>query len=237
MSTAFLNSFQVLKNLPRITDIKNDGMNTFLLLCNNITHEQATLAEPSFEPMDTFDNTKYDENHTIRYSQGGEKLIFETDYQKQHYPANAAAFIQLGNWFDYLRENDLYNNTRIILVSDHGSYLGGLFNLQGNGIDVSCCNPLLMVKDFESTEFCIDDTFMTNADTPTISIDGLFDNPENPFTGKILNNNMKYSGIQHVYDTNWNTDENNGFTFMSPIVWTLEGFDMTDLTKWYVEEK
>lgn len=31
-----------------------------------------------------------------------------------------AAMLRLGEWFDYLREEGVYDNTRIILVSDHG---------------------------------------------------------------------------------------------------------------------
>ena len=43
--------------------------------------------------------------------------------------------------------------------------------------------PLLLVKDFGSTEFTISDEFMTNADVPTLATQGLIENPTNPFTG------------------------------------------------------
>ena len=41
-----------------------------------------------------------------------------TNEQVTHYQVNMAAFLKLGEWFDYLRENGVYDNTRIIIVSD-----------------------------------------------------------------------------------------------------------------------
>lgn len=53
------------------------------------------------------------------------------------------------------------------------------------------CNPLLLVKDFNSKEFTISNEFMTNADTPTLAVDNLIRNPINPFTGRVINNDEK----------------------------------------------
>ena len=43
-----------------------------------------------------------------------------TREQLAHYHANAAALLRLGEWFDWMREQGVYDNTRIIIVSDHG---------------------------------------------------------------------------------------------------------------------
>lgn len=32
-------------------------------------------------------------------------------YKLQHYHINVAAYLQLGKWFDYLKENGVYGNT------------------------------------------------------------------------------------------------------------------------------
>ena len=66
-----------------------------------------------------------------------------------HYQTNMAAMLQLGKWFDYMRENGVYDNTRIILVSDHGKDLNqdNSFKL-ADGTDKALYYPLLMVKDF-----------------------------------------------------------------------------------------
>ena len=48
----------------------------------------------------------------------------ENERQVTHYQSNMAAMLQLGRWFDYLRENGVYDNTRIIVMSDHGGTMG-----------------------------------------------------------------------------------------------------------------
>ena len=93
------------------------------------------------------------------------------------YQCNMAAMIQLGQWFDYLRENDVYDNTKIIIVSDHGAYLsfpGMEFDADNTAKynvfnDVNLYKSLLLVKDFDSHELTEDPAFMTNADTPAIA--------------------------------------------------------------------
>ena len=99
-----------------------------------------------------------------------------------HYQVNMAAMIQLGKWFDYMREKDVFDNTRIILVADHGTSLQQWGELQiDEETDVSFCYPLLMVKDFNSEEFTVSEEFMTNGDVPAIAMKDIIDNPRNPF--------------------------------------------------------
>ena len=63
-----------------------------------------------------------------------------------------------------------------------------------------CFNPLLLVKDFNSNaELTIDRQFMTNADTPTLAMQGLIENPINPFTGNPINSNVKQDGVQYIF--------------------------------------
>ena len=81
--------------------------------------------------------------------------------------ANVAALKQLGKYFDFLRQNDVYDNTRIIVVSDHGFGRHFTdFNDFPSPEENSRFNCLFMVKDFNSNEdLKTDETFMTNADT------------------------------------------------------------------------
>ena len=79
-------------------------------------------------------------------------------------------------------------------------------------------NCLLMVKDFNSTGFVTNDSFMTNADVPTIALDGIVDNPHNPYTGKPINSDPKNGDIVIGFslsqdDSIWNPDYNPGNTF------------------------
>ena len=120
----------------------------------------------------------------------------ENATQMYHYQVNMATFIKLGEWFDYLRDNNLYDNTRIILVADHGWNLNQFENLTlENGHSIDQVNPLLMVKDFDAKGFTTDDKLMTNADVPALAMDGLIKNMTNPYTGNKIEvgNKNEYS--------------------------------------------
>ena len=92
---------------------------------------------------------------------------------------------------------------------------------------------LLMVKDFDSTGFLADDTFMTNADTPVIAFDGLVENPVNPFTGKQLSSDAKFAGEHRVFYTDfWNTTDNNGNTFLPGSWYALRNQNLFDMNNW-----
>ena len=101
------------------------------------------------------------------------------------YHVNAAALNRLGEWFDFLKSNNVYNNTRIIIAADHGA--GFVFEKEVPGLPfiVEQYNPLFLVKDFNrSGSLKTDTTFMTNADVPAIAFAEQIENPVNPFTGK-----------------------------------------------------
>lgn len=98
------------------------------------------------------------------------------------YETNMASIIQLGNWFDYLREIGVWDNTKIILASDHAFETYQLNDLILNDTgtvtnDMEYFTPLLMVKDFNSTGFNASDEFMTNADIPTIAFESTVKTP------------------------------------------------------------
>ena len=139
----------------------------------------------------------------------------ETEVENAHYHVNMAAYLRLATWLEFLKENDVYDNTRIILVSDHGYRLRQFadWDLWGDN-EVECVNPLLMVKDFGSTGFSTDYQFMTNADVPTLAAESLIENPVNPFTGKAISSDEKTAHDQYL-TTNWywNIKENNGTTY------------------------
>lgn len=105
------------------------------------------------------------------------------DYSQKHYQANVAVYKQVSKWLDYLRENNAYDNTRIILVSDHGRDI----DIPCHDVNVARYGALLMVKDFNSHgEVKIDNQFMTNADTIFLAKEGLPVSDINPFTGNKL---------------------------------------------------
>lgn len=235
-SPAFLNGYNVLRNFPEITQVTEDAKNTFLFLCNNMTHEPALLREPDYTPAQWVDNTAYDEAHEDRFYVDGRQLIVKSGDQMAHYHTNMAMFLLLGQWLDYLRENGVYDNTRIILVSDHGRdtwQMRELFvDYDGGTVDLARYYPLLMVKDFDSREFTASDTFMTTADVPVLAVEGLIEDPVNPYTGKKLTMDEKTAHPQFItmsYD--WDVLENNGTTFM-PAKWASVTENLWDLDNW-----
>ena len=252
VSADFLSSYNVLKNLNEMTQVTENGSNHFLMLTNEITHNPTELKEPEYIPARDVDNTEYEEEHSIRSDgRNGElKLSEQEDFTIEHYHVGMAAMIQLGNWFDELRKAGVYDNTRIIIVSDHGCYLGlfgfdlretdpGMKGFSKHNMDewtdTMCYNPLLMVKDFGAEGFSTDNTFMTNADTPSIALSGIAEAPVNPFTGKQITTEAKNSGEQHILESDWHIEWNNGNTFADPVHITFRGNDIFNPENWSVE--
>ena len=150
----------------------------------------------------------------------------ETAQQYVHYQCNMAAMIQLGAWFDSLREQGVYDNTKIILVSDHGHGMGQVPELiQEDGMDAEAFYALLMVKDFGATDFTASDTFMTVADVP-------IQDPTNPFTGNPINSEDKTAHDQYLFRSfDWDIYVNNGNTFL-PGDWYTVHDDIWDRDNW-----
>jgi hypothetical protein len=162
----------------------------------------------------------------------------------RHYQCDMAAFIQVGKWFDYLRENNLWDNTRILVVSDHGWDLelnhiltGGKEgeNTLAPHDGIMAYNALMMIKDFNSgDEFTVDSTFMTIADLPSEAMRGLIENPVNPFTGNPINEDAKNEEEQYVMLTDWRIAENHGNLFTDPVRLVLKNQNLFDVSNWEV---
>lgn len=81
-----------------------------------------------------------------------------------------SAFKQLIKWIDYLKVNGIYDNTRIIIVSDHGGY----YHSSRSDSGMEGYNPVLMFKDFNNRgKLNISNDFMTHSDTRYLASAGL----------------------------------------------------------------
>ena len=237
----FLKPYAVLSKMSDMTQITSDETDTFLMMSNDTTHESALLQEPEYEPAEKVDNTSFETVNCERESISGDKEIsLINKYDMADYHVNVAALLKLGEWFDYMRENDVYDNTRIIIVADHGADVYTLNPAKErlpnrNPVDqlnVAKFNPVLMVKDFGGKEFQIDEAFMTNADTPTLAFKDLIPSPVNPSTGNAINNKAK-EGEQHISASNhWNINENNGKTLLPADWFSVKPGDVYDLKNW-----
>ena len=242
LDESFMNAYSVLCALPDITHITGDSLNTYLAINNGTAHDVMLLREPEYEPALYVDNTVYDAEHEDRFTCEGRTMQVDIPYTMKHYQCNMAAFLQLGRWFDYLRDQGVYDNTRIILVADHGhgmaQFKDMIFgewvgNTWHHPQDVMSYNPLLMVKDFAGKGFHVDDRFMTNADTPILALDGLLNAPVNPFTGKAITDEPKSAEEHHILYTDISDPwDNNGNTFLPDRWYALKGQNIFDLSAW-----
>ena len=175
---SFLDWYAPLYYLPSITDFSAEK-GSLVIMTNEATH--------SNEEIPYIDLTK-DIKHFSNYLPG--------------YDINVVCLAKIGDFMDYLRQNGIYDNTKIIIVADHGIGYGDTADdnyttpALPNGYMKDHLNPLLLVKDFNSNEpLKTDMTFMTNADTPSIALKDVIENPLNPYTGNAVNSDYKNNGV------------------------------------------
>ena len=180
----FIDQFAVLDYLPRLTAIDSE-QSCCIFMDNEAPHSKLILQAPDYIPAANIDNTGLD-----------------TKFAKDKlYHSTVSAIIQLGEYMEYLKEQGVYDNSRIIVVSDHGNIPEVLFDENpveyDNGNLRYKLNCTLMVKDFNSGgSLQVSDKFMTNADVPYLATKDLIQNPVNPFTGNpILSDENKVNGI------------------------------------------
>ena len=239
----YMNAYTFAEEWDDSTTVVNDSSNHFLYLTSNLAHSATLLQEPEYIPAAVVDNTSYDAANKDRFVLNGVEMDVSDKDQMSHYHANMGALIELGKFFDYLREQGCYDNTRIIVVADHGRNLGQfehcLFDIENpleeGPLDVQAFNPLFMVKDFNSSGVTVSNEFMTNADTPAIAMSGLIDNPVNPFTGNsITTENKKNDKLYVINSYDFSVDENNGNTFL-PAYWYSVRDGVFDKNNWNYE--
>ena len=168
-----IDSYTTLDYLPLITDISDSTTNTYTAIVNELTHDNSIFQYPDYIPKVNVTNRGYG------------PLAEEKTYH-----SIMASFLLLGKWFMFLQEHDVYDNSKIIIVSDHGKTVkdkySGNFLLPNNDW-LSSYHALLMVKDFNFHGDIVTDTvFMTQGDVPVIAMDNLIDNPKNPFSDNLI---------------------------------------------------
>lgn len=229
LGMAILRGYSAMSNLTEMTSISDSSNGGFLMMVAYGAHDPAILSEPDYTPQFYVDNTVYDEEHRDRF----EGLVnMDGFWQLSNYHVNMASYLLLADWFDYLREQGVYDNTRIIIVADHGCdphVVPGLFT---DDFDIENYNPVLMVKDFDSHGFNISDEFMTNADTPVLALNGIVDNPINPFTGNPITDQDKFDQPILISDSHqFDIEYNNGTAFL-PGPWYEVNGNVLDPDSW-----
>ena len=216
VNSEYVDSIHVLEGLSDMTCLNDQSEGCFLFLANNATHSAILLDERDYSLSFSVDNTEFDRENASRFEVDGNSLPFNNINTMAHYQSSVASYLALADWFDYLRECGVYDNTRIIIVADHGGemYLGPE-SMADDGFLTSSYNPVLLVKDFDSHGFTVSDDFMTNAETPYIATNGIIEDPINPFTGNPIRTIADVNDDLIVTTSNDHLiSENNGNTFL-----------------------
>jgi YidC/Oxa1 family membrane protein insertase len=177
----FLNGYSVLDYLPRLTAFDGTS-NNYMNLTNNTTHDNLKqLQSPEYRPVSSV-NSSWNPSYATIISYG----------------TNAASLHRIGEWFSMLQKEGVYNNTRIVIVADHGcspNEDGYIWDNKFDTIDPGHYHPLLLFKDFNAQgTLSINNDFMTNGDVPTLLLQGIISHPKNPYTGKEITNESKKNG-------------------------------------------
>ena len=153
--------YSALDYLPELSDL-TDGAGSYMAIENDLPHEPIWMQLPDY----TLQSPVIGKGKNW----AGEEAVY------MHYHTNAATLRLLGQWFAWMRANGVYDNTRIVIASDHGRHFRGENNTLDTDFDkseVAAWNALLLFKDFgASGEFRTDSTFMTVADVPSLAIHG-----------------------------------------------------------------
>lgn len=178
--TSYINGYSVLDYLPRLTDFESTTENVYINLVNNATHDGFFLQAPEYRPQTNVTN-------------------FGKQGKNRDYHSFAGAMQRVGEFFEYLKQNNVYDNTRIVIVADHASFgknkKGFNWDEKFEKIVPNHFNPLFMFKDFNSTgKLNVDNQFMTNADAPTLLTKNIVKNPRNPFTKENIDSSQKENG-------------------------------------------
>ena len=171
LTISIIDDYSFLYNLNKITEFSENG-DTFTSIYSHLPHDSAMLQAPDYIPVNNVTNI-------------GTSIFADNST----YNLTIASFLLLGKWFDFLKENEVYDNTRIIIVSDHGR---GSLNIHNNirlpnGDLLYTYNPVLMFKDFYTFGSPVQhDEFMSNGDAIFFAMNGIINEPINPFTNTLL---------------------------------------------------
>lgn len=219
LSNGFVNNFSTLFFLDLLTDFTSDK-NTYTFIGNDVTHNPTKLNAPDYLYQDSSCND------CGKYIPSDETSA-ENDLT--HYHVNAASIKIIASWLEYLKSNDCYDNTRIIIVADHGRGIpvnsDRFKDFKDSSVPASM-NPLFMVKDFNSRgKIKTDNSFMTNADTLFEAKKDLPVSEYNPFTKQYLVPQKK-NGVHIYYGKNWNCTEQK----------TWKKFELDETNCWIIKD-
>ena len=185
-----IKEYSFLASLSNLTKVNTNG-NYFNFIYNSLTHEPFYVYNDFLPHFDELELPKEDLD------------FFGTDFNARSYYANVSSIKEVINFCNFLKSINAYDNTKIIIVSDHSRYFSPSVMID-NGM--SLFNEywsLLLIKDFNSRgKLKRSGEFMTSAETAYLASTHLT-NRTNPYTGKIITNDYKNNGVFVVHNVKW----------------------------------
>ena len=128
----------------------DDGEPTLNIMMNFITHEGGAYSKDFFP-----------QNKNIEF--GDEEIqYFGSKDNAEYMYVLIAAIKQIIKWINYLKEENIYDNTKIIITSDHG----GRYKTARDTSGMEGYNPIFLFKEFNRRGILkASDYLMTNAET------------------------------------------------------------------------
>jgi YidC/Oxa1 family membrane protein insertase len=149
--------FSSLYYLPELC-FTDEGAGTLNIFMSAVTHESGAYNAELFP-----------QSKPVEFSEE-EKSSYGSEENAEYMYTLLSAMKQLVKWLDYLKQQGVYDNTRIIVVADHGGNYNSGFDTAG----MEGFNPLLMVKEPGARgALAVSGDFMTHADTPYLASEKL----------------------------------------------------------------
>ncbi|HPM48157.1 MAG TPA: sulfatase-like hydrolase/transferase, partial [bacterium] len=203
-----LKYYAALDFLPEMSSVSDDPKNKFIYMTNDLTHEPHLIDK----------NFKFEITGKIGYPRDLYKKFNKNMNSLKHLYTDGAALKLVNEWLNWMKDNGVYDNTRIIIVSDHGRAMYDPYfksqkipkaRKRGHPVDF---DNLLMVKDFNSRgNLLINKTFMSSADVPSIAMERIIEGT-NPYTGKKIESPFSRFPF-YAYDIQWRLEKQEKFRY------------------------
>ncbi|HSW60578.1 MAG TPA: YidC/Oxa1 family membrane protein insertase, partial [bacterium] len=224
-----LKYYAALDFLPEMSRVLEEGKGQFIFLSNNLTHEPHSI-NSDFE---------FEITGKVTYPRSVFNKFHKSLTAVRHLYTDAAALRLVNKWIQWMKDNGVYDNTRIIIVSDHGRDVYNPFFKQQRIPNTrkkahpSYYNNLLLVKDFDSQgELRTENEFMTSADVPALAVKDIIPDAVNPYTGKKIEM-PKNKFPFYIYDVQWRVEKQDKFKYRYHEKYVVEKFeDIDSPSKW-----
>ena len=198
-SAPFMNAYSAIENLTEEVEFV-ESKNCINIIVNNLTHEP-----PKKETIQMIGKDfliplakKYCLNETT----------------EEHFYVNYLAHESCAKFFKFLKDNNCWDNSRIIIIGDHGRDpmrtrdMKFIADFANTGFSPDASIPLIMMKDFNSEGTLKKDyTFMTLADIPALTTKNLSSElQKNPFSGKDFLETENKTVVKIITAGNWHAN-------------------------------